>query len=248
MIRSVPPFLVRVVAVLVVGICVVLPSALAASPPSYLTPLAMAAKIHGATPQLSTNNSDAPSTITSTVCHGIGTAHQGKFSTFRCVASTVRGPATVWARALPGAKFCASITGLASCPPPPFISGDPRLCSIPSVPATADPNRCALAGAELVIVRAMPVVFNNRSWAVRNLSCTGQNLKWTCQYSSSLAFGTYYHGVITFAHTASAWTGTIAVNTQGVENSTVTCTVQPAATKAGSASNWRAGATPTCAT
>ncbi len=54
-----------------------LPAASAATPPPvYVTPAAMAAKIHGSVPQIPTDNTSAPSDITATTCRGMGDPRQ----------------------------------------------------------------------------------------------------------------------------------------------------------------------------
>jgi hypothetical protein len=217
-------------------------AASAAAPPAYVTPAAMAGKIHGLVPQIPLDNTSPPSTITATSCRGLPPAHGTKFNTFRCTATWDNGRATVWARALPGGTYCASTTGLAPCPPGPAVAGDPRVCSIPHAPATADPNRCALGATELVILRAMPINFNDPGWTIRNVSCTGTNLKHTCSFSSHSAYGTYYKSTIAFGQADGAWTSTI-VTTGGAGGGTTTCTVLPGAS---GGSRWQQGPPPTC--
>ena len=89
---------------------------------AWLTPQAMAKKIHGYIPQIPTDNTSAPSFIAAANCHGLGKARRAglgkKYSTFRCTATWQRGKSRVWARALPRGKFCASSTGLNACPRP----------------------------------------------------------------------------------------------------------------------------------
>lgn len=228
-----------------VACAVVVPIASAAAPLAYTTPQAIAAKIHGSVPQIPTDNQSPPSQITATVCHGLGAAHAGKFNTFRCSVTLTFGKAMVWARTLAGGKFCASSTGLASCPPPPATAGDPRLCTNPPAPPTADPNRCALRSAEAALVRAMQTSFESTSWTVRNLQCKGKNLSYSCTFSSMSAYGVYYTSAITFASGSGGWAATFA--TSGGGGTGNTCTVQPApATAAGAASVWSSGPTPTC--
>ncbi len=228
-----------------VACAVIVPIAFAAAPLAYTTPKAIAVKIHGLVPQIPTDNTSPPSQISATVCHGLGAAHAGKFNTFRCSATLASGKATVWARALPGGKFCASSTGLAACPPPPATAGDPRICPNPPAPPTADPNRCALRSAEAALVRAMQQSFVSPSWTVRNLTCKGQNLSYACQFSSFAAYGVYYNSVITFASGSDGWSATFV--TTGGGGTGNTCTVQPApATAAGASSVWSSGPTPAC--
>ncbi len=152
---------------------------------AWATPQAIAKKIHGFIPQLTVDNTSAPSIITSTKCHGLGKAHKKgkgkkavrKYSRFRCTASTTRGRSAVWARALPGGKFCASSTGLASCPAAAPAAGDPRICGNPPAPPTADPNNCVLSATEASVSRAMKVWFKNPDWTPGQVHCKGSNLK-----------------------------------------------------------------------
>jgi len=236
----------KVIWIICGAVCAVLvPIASAAAPPAYLTPKAMGLRIHGVVPQIPTDNRSAPSEISATVCHGLGAAHAGKFITFRCSATSTTGKATVWARVLPGGSFCASSTGLASCPPPPATAGDPRICINPPAPPTGDPNRCALRAAEGALIRAMQQSFADSGWTVRNLMCKGQNLSYECEFSSMSAYGVYYDSKITFASGSSGWTGTFA--TSGGGGSGTTCTVQPdPGSAAGVASVWSSGPTPDC--
>jgi hypothetical protein len=222
------------------------PAAAASPSLAYSTPAAMAARIHGATPQIRGNNYSAPSTITATTCRGLGAAHRGLYNTFRCSATWNGGKATVWARALPGKRFCASAASLASCPPGPPDAGDPRICSDPP-PLDADPDRCALAGAELSLIRGMKVMFGDPTWTIRNLSCDGSNLTWTCQFSSSKVFGTYYRSVVSFADAAASWSASIATTTVNQAGAAVVCRVAPLATAPGAASRWDTGPVPACA-
>ena len=192
----------------VCAVCVVLVSAAsAAAPLAYVTPTAMAVKIRASVPQIPTDNMSPPSTITASSCKGLPPAKAKKFNTFRCAATWQKGKATVWARALPGGKFCASSTGLAACPAGPTIAGDPRVCTYPPTPPTADPNRCALAASLLTITRSMPVNFADPGWRIRNVSCTGSNLTHKCVFSSFSAYGTYYTSLITFAQADGALEG-----------------------------------------
>ncbi len=218
-------------------------AAAAAAPLAYVTPTAMAARIQGLVPQIPTDNTSPPSTIRQTTCKGLPPAHGKKFNTFRCAATWDKGRATVWARALPGGKYCASSTGLASCPAEPAAAGDPRICANnPPAPSTADPNRCALGSTQLAIVRAMPVDFGEPGWTIRNVACKGSNLKRTCTFSSHSAYGTYYTSAIGFAQTPEgAWAATIVTTGGG---GTSTCTVQPGPSNG--RSQWATGPTPTC--
>jgi len=225
------------------GALVLVSASTAAAPVAYATPAAMAAKIKGLVPQIPTDNTSPPSTITATSCRGLPPVHNKKFNTFRCAATWYKGQATVWARALPGGAFCASSTGLASCPPGATIAGDPRVCpQTPPTPATADPNRCALAATELAINRAMPVNFNDPGWTIRNVSCTGSNLQRICTFSSHSAYGTYYTGKVGFIPAPGGWSATIVTTGGG---GTTTCTVLPGPPAANS--RWAAGPAPTCA-
>jgi len=225
--------------------CVVLvQSSSAAAPLAYMTPEAMAAKLHGLVPQIPTDNTSAPSNITLASCKGLPPAHAKKFNTFRCSARWESGTSVVWARALPGGKWCSSSTGLASCPPEPAKAGDPRICAVtPPAPSTADPNRCALSATLNSIIRAMPVNFADSGWKIRNVSCTGANLTHKCKFSSFGAFGIYYQSIVTFKQDGSAWTATIVTTTIGDTGSS-TCTVGPGAPSGGS--RWGNGPTPTC--
>ena len=224
------------------GCLALVQAAVASAPLAYMTPAAMGAKIHGLVPQIPTDNASPPSNISAAACKGLPPAHGKKYNTFRCAATYEKGRATVWARALPGGKFCASSTGLASCPPGPTIAGDPRICAVSGAPPTADPNRCALGAAEFAIIRAMPVNFATPGWTIRNVACNGSNLRWNCKFSSQTAFGIYYTSTIGFKQTAGAWAATIV--TKGATGGSATCTVQPG--PAGP-SRWQAGPTPTCA-
>jgi hypothetical protein len=226
---------------------VVVAAAAAAVPPAYVTPAAIAAKITGSVPQLAVDNTAVPSTITSTTCRGLGAAHHGKFATFKCAAQASSGKATVWARALAGGRFCASPTGLAACPPPPALPGDPRLCAVTGAPITADPNRCALGSAEAGLVRAMKQTFSDPNWAPRNISCKGANVSFACQFSSFTAYGIYYQSTIVFFHTTGAWQATFKTALES-GGSGGTCTEQPAASKGGTAADWSSGPAPTCVT
>jgi hypothetical protein len=217
------------------------PAASAVAPLAYVTPAAIAAKIRGFTPQIKTDNTSNPSTITATTCKGLPPARLKKFNTFRCSATWDMGRATVWARALPGGKFCASSTGLASCPAEPAVAGDPRICANAPAPSTADPNRCALSATQRAIIRAMPVNFNDPGWTIRNVSCTGSNLARTCEFSRDKTYGVYYNSTIGFKQVDGAWVATIVTTGDG---GTSTCTVQPGPPAGGS--RWAAGPVPTC--
>jgi hypothetical protein len=220
-----------------------LPAAAAATPLTYVTPAWMSGKIHGLVPQIPTDNVSPPSTITQAACKGLPPAKAKKFNTFRCAASWDKGKAVVWARALPGGKYCASSTGLASCPAVPATTGDPRVCAVsPPAPSTADPNRCALGATEYAILRAMPVNFGDPGWAIRNISCTGSNLTRTCTFGSKTAYGTYYTSKVRFTQVEKAWTAAIATTGGGVNS---TCTVVPGPSNG--RTQWQAGPTPTCA-
>jgi hypothetical protein len=215
---------------------------------AWMTTKAMASKIHGFVPQIPTNNTSAPSVITATTCHGLGKAHRSrairKYSRFRCTATWAGGNSRVWARALPGRKFCASSTGLAACPAAPPLAGDPRICLDPHTPPNGDPNRCALSATEAAVLRAMKVAFNNPDWEPGNLHCKGSNLKRTCTFQQLNVFGVYYASKIRFAVKDGAWTATLA--TTGGQGPW-TCTVLPNPnTAAGKPSKWRTGPTPTC--
>jgi hypothetical protein len=215
---------------------------------AWTTPKAMAAKIRGFVPQIPTSNTSAPSSITASTCKGLGAArvHAGRkrFTTFRCSATWARGKSHVWARALPGGKFCASSTGLAACPAAAPAAGDPRICHDPPAPTTGDPNRCARSAAEAGLLRAMRVDFANPSWSFGNLSCDGANLAWKCSFQQLNVFGVYYHSVIKLKETSGAWSATFATTGGGTAT---TCTVQPDPnTRAGKPSNWSTGPVPTC--
>lgn len=216
------------------------PFALAGAPLAYTTPAAIAAKITGGIPQIQTGNAAVPSVITATKCTGLGAAHQGKFNTFRCKATYLNGQKTanVWVRARPGGQFCAASTGLAACPAAAPTIGDPRVCNKAPAPPTADPNSCALGSAILALNRAMAVKFAPPgsppvSISLLNISCTGQNLKWTCVFSTSQD-RTVHNGAIVFAQ---ATNGTWSANVNG-------CTVLPGAPSGGY--RWRVGPTPVC--
>ena len=236
----------RIIGIVCGAVCAILvPLASAATPLPAMTPKAIGLRIHGLVPQIPTDNRSAPSQITASVCHGLGAAHAKKFNTFRCAVTLTAGKATVWARVLPGGTFCASSTGLASCPPPPATAGDPRICINPPAPPTGDPNRCALRAAEGALIRAMQQSFDDSSWTVRNLMCKGQNLSYECQFSSMSAFGVYYDSMITFAPGSGGWVGTFV--TTGGGGTGTTCTVQPdPGSAAGVASVWTSGPSPAC--
>jgi hypothetical protein len=215
---------------------------------AWTTPQAMAKRIHGFTPQIPTDNISAPSFISATTCHGLGRAHRTKsarkFSRFRCSATWQRGKSRVWARALPGGKFCASSTGLTPCPAAAPVAGDPRICDNASAPPTADPNHCALSATEAAFIRAMRVASNNGQWQPGNVRCKSPNLKRTCTFQQLNVFGVYYTSHITFVLSNGAWAATIVI-TGG--NGPWTCTVLPNAnTAAGQPSKWSTGPTPTC--
>ena len=216
---------------------------------AWMSPKAMSGKIRGLVPQIPTTNTSAPSIISTTTCHGSGKAHKAgsakKYKTFRCTATWERGKARVWARALPGGKFCASSSGLNACPAAAPVSGDPRICTTVSAPPTADPNRCALSATEATFVRAMQEVFNNPNWQPGNVACKGSNLKRTCSFQQLGVYGVYYTSKITFALKSGAWAATVGT-TGG--NAASTCTVLPkAGTAAGKPAKWTSGPTPTCA-
>jgi hypothetical protein len=220
---------------------------------AWATPQAIAKKIHGFIPQLTVDNTSAPSIITSTKCHGLGKAHKKgkgkkavrKYSRFRCTASTTRGRSAVWARALPGGKFCASSTGLASCPAAAPAAGDPRICGNPPAPPTADPNNCVLSATEASVSRAMKVWFKNPDWTPGQVHCKGSNLKFSCTFQQLNVFGVYYTSNIDFKLTNGAWAATLA--TTGGNGGATTCTVLPnAKTRAGKPAKWTTGPTPTC--
>jgi hypothetical protein len=214
---------------------------------AWMTSKAMSGKIRDLVPQIPTTNTSAPSIISATTCHGVGRSHkangQRKYSRFRCAATWERGKAHVWARALPGGRFCASATGLSACPAAAPEAGDPRICRISSAPPTADPNHCALAATEASVIRAMVVEFNDSSWQPGNISCKGSNLKRTCTFQQLGVYGVYYTSHIRFALKNSAWAATIAT-TGG--NAPSTCTVLPNHTTAGKPAKWTTGPTPTC--
>ncbi len=228
---------VRLAALAVVGLCLVaVPFALAAAPLAYTTPAAIAKKITGNIPHIQTGNAAVPSVITATICTGLPPAHAGgTFNTFRCKATYLNGQkkANVWARALPGGKFCAASTGLTACPAAPATVGDPRICTLTGAPPTADPNYCALGSAILALERAESVTFQTTSFSPLNLSCTGQNLRWTCVFSTS-ADRTVHHAAVVFAQaTTGAWSASVSG-----------CTVLPGAPSGGE--RWRTGPTPVC--
>jgi len=215
---------------------------------AWMSTKAMSAKIHGLVPQIPTTNTSAPSIISTTTCHGSGKAQKAgstkKYKTFRCTATWARGKARVWARALPGGKFCASSSGLNACPAAAPVSGDPRICPTASAPPTADPNRCALSATEATFIRAMQEVFHTPSWQPGNVACKGSNLKRTCSFQQLGVYGVYYTSKITFALKSGAWSASVAT-TGGLAGST--CTVLPkAGTPAGKPSKWTTGASPTC--
>jgi hypothetical protein len=220
---------------------------------AWKTPQAMATKIHGFIPQIRVDNTSAPSIISSTTCRGLGKAHKRgkgkkavrKYSRFRCTATWELGKHAVWARALPGGKFCASSTGLASCPAAAPEAGDPRICGNPPAPPSADPNNCVLAATEASVSRAMKVWFKNPDWTPGNVHCKGSNLKFGCTYQQLNVFGVYYTSKIRFKLTNGAWAATLA--TTGGSGPASTCTVLPnAKTRAGKPSKWTTGPTPTC--
>jgi hypothetical protein len=213
---------------------------------AYAAPAAIAKRIIGSTPQIPTSSDIAPSNITASVCHGLGTAHQGKYNRFRCSATWDPGQktSTVWVRARPGGQFCASSTTLAPCPAAPPSVGDPRVCRS-AVSPYADPNHCALAAAAFVVSRAMPVRINDPSWTVRDETCKGDNLRWSCEFATHGQFGSFFKGAITFAQNAKGkWSARIAISGGGSANAAA-CKVLPGA--AGSAtSRWFSGPTPVC--
>lgn len=216
--------------------------------PAWTTPQAMAKKIHGLVPQIQSTTTSAPSNISAATCHGVGKAHKAgkrkKYSTFRCKAAWERGVSRVWARALPGGRFCASSTGLASCPAGAPVAGDPRICSNPGAPPTADPNRCALTASESALTRAMIVAFNNPNWEAGNVACKGSNLTSTCSFQQLGVYGVYYKSKIRFVLANGAWSATIGTTGGNVP---ATCTVLPrAGTAAGKPSKWATGPAPTC--
>ena len=227
---------VRLAALAVVGLCLaVAPFALAAAPLAYTTPAAIAKKITGGIPQIATGNAAVPSVITASTCTGLPPAHAGKFNTFRCKATYLNGQkkANVWVRALPGGKFCAASTGLTACPAAAATVGDPRVCTLNGAPPTADPNYCALGSAILVLERAEAVAFKTPTFSPLNLSCTGQNLKWTCVFSTS-ADRTVHNASIVFTQaTAGTWSASVSG-----------CTVLPGAPTGGY--RWRVGPAPVC--
>jgi hypothetical protein len=215
---------------------------------AWTTPQSMAKRIHGLIPQIPTDNTSAPSIISAATCHGLGKAHKSKtkkkYSRFRCTATWARGKARVWARALPGGRFCASSTGLTPCPAAAPVAGDPRICGNPPAPPTADPNNCAMSATEAALIRAMRAAFNNQDWQPGNVHCKGSNLKRTCTFQQLGVYGVYYTSRISFALENGAWTATI-VTTGG--NGLSTCKVLPNAhTAAGKPSKWTTGPTPTC--
>ncbi len=219
-------------------------SALSVTPVRGLTAEAMAAKIHGNVPQIRIGNASAPSTITATLCHGLGPPHDGRYETFRCRATWNGGTSTVWARALPGGRFCASATGLAACPAAAPRAGDPRICSLQGAPPTADPNECALGESELALVRAMKTNFGDPTWLMRNATCTGSNLRFRCTFSSHTAYGVYYTSTIAFMLAGGRWAATIATSGAGASS---VCSVEPdPATAAGAPSLWGSGPVPVC--
>jgi hypothetical protein len=209
---------------------------------------AMSAKIHGLVPQIPTTNTSAPSIISATTCHGVGEARKAgaakEYSQFRCTASWTHGKAHVFARALPGGRFCASSTGPAACPAGAPVGGDPRICHRVGTPPTADPNSCALTSTETALIRAMVVAFNNPNWQPGNVGCKGSNLTRTCTFQQLGVYGVYYTSKIRFALKDGAWSA--AIQTTG-GNVPATCTVLPAHTAAGKPSKWTTGPTPTCA-
>jgi hypothetical protein len=214
---------------------------------AWMSAKAMSAKIHGLVPQIQTTNTSAPSIISGTSCHGVGTAHKTrtvrKYSRFRCTAAWQHGKATVWARALPGGRFCASSTGLAACPAGAPAAGDPRICQRAGSPPTADPNSCALTATEDALIRAMVVAFNNPNWQPGNVACKGSNLTRTCSFQQLGVYGVYYKSKIRFALANGAWSATIGTTGGNVP---ATCTVLPAHSAAGKPSKWATGPTPTC--
>ncbi len=220
----------------------------APAPLAFVTPAWISGKIHGLSPQIPTDNTSPISTITQAACKGLPPKRKGKFNTFRCAVRWDKGPGIVWARALPGGKWCASSTGLASCPAAAAAAGDPRICATGAPgPTTADPNRCALAATEYSILRAMPLNFSDPGWTMRNLSCNGSNLKRTCSFSSRSAFGTYYTSTIIFAQGAdTSWTATLTTTGGGgsTGNGSTSCTVVPGPPSA--RGRWQAGPAPTC--
>ena len=215
---------------------------------AWMSTNAMSTKIHGLVPQIPTTNTSAPSIISATTCHGVGKAHGAgatkKYSRFRCTATWERGKAHVWARALPGGKFCASSSGLTACPAGAPAAGDPRICSTPSAPPTADPNRCALTATEASVTRAMVVASNNPNWQPGNVACKGSNLTHTCTFQQLGVYGIYYTSHIRFALKNGAWAATLGTS-GGTASST--CSVLPAHSTAGKPAKWMAGPTPTCA-
>ena len=232
------PVVKRTALILCAAFVVLVPSALAAAAPAYMTPKAMAAKLTGGVPQLETGNAHVPTVISGSICTGLGAAHQGKFNTFRCKASYLSGQKTVvvWARARPGGQFCASVTGLNACPAAAPTVGDPRVCTTTEGP-TADPNACSVGAAIRVLIRAGAVQFENPGFTVMNLTCSGQNLTYACVFSTSASY-TVYHTSITFAQSPQgAWTATLVFPTG-------TCTAQPGAASGGS--RWTAGPAPNC--
>ena len=215
---------------------------------AWMTPQAMAKKIHGYIPQIPTDNTSAPSFIAAASCHGLGKARRAglgkKYSTFRCAATWQRGKSRVSARALPGGRFCASSTGLSACPAAPPVAGDPRICGNPPAPPTADPNSCALSATEAAFIRAMKVQFNNPNWQPGNVHCKGSNLKRACTFLQLGVYGVYYTSKVTFTLTTGGWAASAATTGGNVSSM---CTVQPNAhTAAGKPAKWTTGPTPTC--
>jgi hypothetical protein len=213
-----------------------------------MTSSAMSAKIQGLVPQIPTTNTSAPSLISATTCRGVGKAHSTSagrtYSSFRCVATWQRGKARIFARALPRGRFCASSTGPAPCPAGAPVAGDPRICSRPGAPPTADPNSCGLTATESAFIRAMVVVFRNSNWQPGNVACKGSNLTRTCAFQQLGVYGVYYTSKIRFALAAGTWSATVTT-TGG--NAGSTCTVLPkAGTAAGKPSKWTTGPLPTC--
>ena len=232
--------------VVLAAACAIAPAAAtsAAAPHLYYASVAsIQSQILGPTPQIPTSSDQVPSSITASTCSGVGTPHNKLFNTFRCRATWAKGTALVWVRARAGGKFCASATGLASCPAAQPVAGDPRLCHNAPSPF-ADPNHCGLVSASAVIARAMPVMLGDPTWTVREQTCKGQNLTWSCQYATHGQFGTFYNGAITFKQAADGtWSGSIVVSGGGGPGST--CTVVPG-TASGTISLWYQGAAPTC--
>jgi hypothetical protein len=211
---------------------------------AWMSAKAMSAKIHGLVPQIPTTNTSAPSIISAATCRGVGKARGTKYSSFRCTASWDHGKAQVFARALPGGRFCASSTGPAACPAGTPAGGDPRICHRVGAPPTADPNSCALTTTETALTRAMVVAFRNPNWQPGNVGCKGSNLTRTCTFQQLGVYGVYYESKIRFALEDGAWSATIQTTGGSVP---ATCTVLPAHTAAGKPSKWTTGPTPTCA-